>query len=110
MEERYLGKITEANYGLGSDRDFTFGLQLSFSFDGKGADDPYHLINMEDPGPYHNFNLEEQNRVIVKESRFLYRLLKDAKCRYVSELVNKPVEVTVDGHLLKSFRILTEVL
>ena len=43
-------------------------------------------------------------------SEKVYQILKDAKVNYVSELVNKPVEVTIDKNCFKDFRILTEVL
>ena len=36
--------------------------------------------------------------------------LKDAKVSYISELVNKLVEVEIEPSTFKSFRILTEVL
>ena len=38
------------------------------------------------------------------------KLLNDAKVNYVSQLINKPVEVTIEDRIFKSFRILTEVL
>ena len=37
-------------------------------------------------------------------------ILKAAKVNYVSELVGKPVEVTLVNSAFKDFRILTEVL
>lgn len=38
------------------------------------------------------------------------KILKDAKVNYVSELLGKPVEVTLEDGIFKDFRILTEVL
>ena len=40
----------------------------------------------------------------------LAKILKDAKVNYVSELLGKPVEVTLEDGVFKDFRILTEVL
>jgi hypothetical protein len=42
--------------------------------------------------------------------RYVSSLLKDAKVNSVDQLKGKPVEVTFDGNMLKSWRILTEVL
>lgn len=41
---------------------------------------------------------------------FVNDILKAAKVNYVSELINKPVEVTIENNTFKNFRILTEVL
>ena len=40
----------------------------------------------------------------------IYQILQDAKVNYVSQLVNKPVEVVIEKNTFKDFRILTEVL
>lgn len=40
----------------------------------------------------------------------LTKTLRDAKVRNVAALVGKPVEVTLDGNALASWRILKEVL
>lgn len=46
----------------------------------------------------------------MKNAEFVSKILKDDNCSYVSELKDKPVEVTIEGNTFKSFRILTEVL
>ena len=55
---------------------------------------------------------KEMNReaTILKSIEEVNRILKDAKVNYVSELLNKPVEVTMECNTFKDFRILTEVL
>ena len=47
---------------------------------------------------------------IVLVIEYIDRILEDAKVNYVSELLNKPVEVTIENNTFKDFRILTEVL
>ena len=47
---------------------------------------------------------------ITKSVEEVNQILKDAKVNYVSELVNKQVEVTMENNTFKDFRILTEVL
>lgn len=110
MNGKFLGKITSAEFGKDSDRGFLCGLQLEFSFNGGGASYPYCLVNMDKPDEYHHFTEEDQAEEMVREYKFIYKLLKDAKCNYVSQLVNKPIEVKVVDNIVKDFRILTEVL
>lgn len=55
---------------------------------------------------------EDLNReeTITESIEKVNQILKDAKVNYVSELLNKPVEVTIENNTFKDFRILTEVL
>ena len=57
-----------------------------------------------------SWNKSKRQEAITKNAEFISKILKDAKCNYVSELKNKPVEVTIERNTFKSFRILTEVL
>ena len=52
----------------------------------------------------------EREAAVTVSVEKVYQILKDAKVNYVSQLVNKPVEVTIDKNCFKDFRILTEVL
>ena len=92
-EEKILGKIDFAEYGSFKDRPFLLGLQLGFSFLHGGV--MY--------GGKYTLNLSDSCRW-DDDSR------KEAKCNYVSELVGKPVEVTLQNNMFQYFRILTEVL
>lgn len=107
-EEKLLGKIDFAEFGLYPDRPFMYGLMLGFSFPGAGiTDGGKYTVNISA-----NCRWEESERqeAIAKQAEFISGILKNAKCNYVSELKNKPVEVTISGGVFKSFRILTEVL
>lgn len=107
-EEKLLGKIDSAEFGLFPDRPFMYGLMLSFSFSGVGiADGGKYTVNISA-----NCRWEESERqeAITKQAEHLRDILRNAKCNYVSELKNKPVEVTIQNNTFKSFRILTEVL
>lgn len=56
-----------------------------------------------------NGGLRERRMVVRTEGmNYIYNLLNDVNCSYVSELVGKPVEVELEGNKIKSFRILTE--
>ena len=99
MVEKYLGKITSAEFGLVKDYPFLIGLQLEFKFDGSIV---YHIVplNVEN-------SLIQSADMVIK----INKLLLSAGCAYVSQLVGKPVEITLDNKgNLEKFRILTEVL
>lgn len=109
MVEKVLGKITKAEYGMVSDYPFLFGLQLYFKLgDGTsiGCGSRY-TINI---GKTCKWSTEERQYGITKSVDEVFKILKDAKVNYVSKLVGKPVEVTIESNTFKDFRILTEVL
>ena len=104
MTIKILGKITFAEYGTVKDHPFLMGLQLGFKL-GDGT-------NVMDGGS-NTVNISKECRweeAITVNIEKVYEILKDAKVNYVSELINKPVEVTIDKNCFKDFRILTEVL
>ena len=107
-EEKLLGKIDYAEFGLDPDRPFLYGLMLGFSFPGAGIfDGGKYTVNIS---PNCHWDESERQEAITKQAENLRDILKDAKCNHVSELKNKPVEVTIQNGIFKSFRILTEVL
>ena len=53
---------------------------------------------------------QERSETIVKSVEKVAEILKAAKVDYVSQLVGKPVEITLDRNWFEDFRILTEVL
>ena len=109
MTRKVLGKITTAEYGMVGDYPFLFGLQLYFSLgDGSciGCGSKY-TVNISDSCKW---TAEERQCAITKSVDEVHAILKDAKTNHVSELVGKPVEVTIEGNCFKDFRILKEVL
>ena len=107
-EEKILGKIDFAEYGSFKDRPFLLGLQLGFSFlHGGVMDGGKFTLNLSDSCRWDD---DSRKEAIFEQAMFLRDLLKEAKCNYVSELVGKPVEVTLQNNMFQCFRILTEVL
>lgn len=109
MTGKILGKITKAEYGMVRDYPFLFGLQLYFSLgDGTsvGCGGKY-TINIAEGCKW---TTEDRRCEITESVDEVYRILKDAKVNFVSELVGKPVEVEIEKNTFKNFRILTEVL
>lgn len=109
MTGKILGKINFAEYGTVRDYPFLIGLQLGFKL-GDGTyvmDGGINTINISEECKWEEAEREAAITVSVEK---IYQILKDAKVNYVSELINKPVEVTIDKNCFKDFRILTEVL
>lgn len=109
MTGKILGKINFAEYGTIRDYPFLIGLQLGFKLgDGSGVmDGGSNTVNIDKECRWEEYERKDAVTVSVEK---VYKILKDAKVNYVSELVNKPVEVTIEGNCFKDFRILTEVL
>ena len=109
MTGKILGKIDFAEYGTVRDYPFLIGLQLGFTLgDGSAImDGGSNTINISKECRWEESEREAAITVSVEK---VYQILKDAKVNYVSQLVNKPVEVTIDKNCFKDFRILTEVL
>lgn len=108
MREKMLGKIDFAEYGKIKDYPFLIGLQLGFSFNGSGVmDGGKYTVNIADACKW---SKEERSQAIINSVEKVNEILKAAKCCYVSELINKPVEVVIENGAFADFRILTEVL
>lgn len=109
MTQKMLGKIDFAEYGTIKDYPFLIGIQLGFKLgDGSGViDGGKHTVNISK-----NCKWEESERTTAVTASVdkVHQILKDAKVNYVSELINKPVEVIIENNTFKDFRILTEVL
>ena len=100
MTEKILGKINFAEFGTFKDYPFLIGLQLGFIFsDGTG------IMTGGRYTTHINSTVELEKRI-----RCINVILKEAKVQYISQLIGKPVEVTIDNNTFKDFRILTEVL
>ena len=107
MSETLLGKITSAEFGQVKDREYLFGLQLTFRMGNYGTSTTQYCENISEEC---DWGEEARQIAITKTIDGINKILTDAKCHYVSELVNKPVEVVFEDRTFKGFRILTEVL
>ena len=108
MNEKFLGKITQAEYGKYPGHEYLMGIKLELSFDGYGVGcGGKYMVNMN---PKCKWSKEERTDTIVNSVEHIKQILDDAKVHYISELVGKPVEIEIKDSVLKGFRILTEVL
>ncbi len=108
MITKELGKITFAEFGVFRDYPFLIGLQLCFKLEsGEISDGGNYIVNIN---PKCKWEWLDREETIAKSIEKVNQILEDAKVDYVSELLNKPVEVTMENNRFKDFRILTEVL
>lgn len=106
--KKLLGKISSAQFGTIPDCPYLMGLQLTFHFDGSGiGDGGRYTENISEHCLFTNTTRADAITAMIDK---VADILKAANVNYVSELVNVPVEVTLEGNIFKSFRILTEVL
>ena len=100
-----LGKIEKVEFGFWDGR---FGLQFKLFAGGWNVDDfwggwahrPQHA----------QWTQESQDKDIAAIWHRLIQTMEEAKVQDYQKLVGKPIEVTTDGMMLKSWRILTEVI
>lgn len=104
-----LGKISRSVYGLGGYQGAQFGISFDLGGESWGISDFWGFW-ADAPGPGAQWTRENQIKWHGETADRIHELLKSAKVQEVSKLVGKPVEVTFDGNILKSWRILTEVL
>lgn len=109
MNEKRIGKITKATFGMGGYDDAMIGLAVSLGSSGWGVSDWRGPWAMK-PTEHCKWTAEDQVRQAGETVMWLNGILAAAKKQHVSELVGVPVEVEFDGSLLKSWRVLTEAI
>ena len=109
MTKKVLGKIDFVEFGMVRDYPFLTGIQFGFKLgDGCGImDGGKYTVNISKDCKWDR--AERESAITISVER-IYECLKDAKVNYVSELIGKPVEVTIENNTFRDFRILTEVL
>ena len=109
MIEKVLGKITRATFGFGGYQDVQFGFSVTLMGEGSGCAD-FKGFWADDPSEGAQWTTEDRagywNAMLLE----LYDTLVDAKVQTVDQLVGKPVEIVYEDRMLKSWRILKEVL
>jgi hypothetical protein len=111
--EKQLGKIEKVWFGYGGYQSAQIGIFFTLSFGksfststGMSDWDP-HLIEWRTDSKWTE---ADRDASFAKICRYISDLLRDAKVDSIDKLVGKPIEVETDGMILKSWRILTEVL
>jgi hypothetical protein len=111
MEKR-LGKIEEVSFGLGGYQGAMLGLHVTLGDGSWGVGHSKADWDSEQIKWTEHTKWSESDRDVLYAEimRYVSKLLSEAKVGSVDKLKGKPVEVTLDGNQLKSWRILTEVL
>ena len=112
MSDIKIGWIKSAKFGHGGYQECMLGLDIEFAGHGWGVSSfvggwSWLLIGR---GEHAHWTEAERSQSIEAACRLLDATLKAAKKRHVAELSGTPVEVTFDGNVLKSWRVLEEVI
>ena len=108
-KRKELGRIQKVRVGIGGYQDAQFGIWFTLGSAGWGVQDGRGFWSMK-PTPDCKWTEADQNGSFAELARYILELLRSAKVESVDALLNKPIEVEFDGNLLKSWRILEEVL
>lgn len=108
MDGKVLGRIFMAEFGTYDGYPYLIGLHLGFNISNKAVmDGGKYTVNISSKC---KCTPEERASSITELFEKVAEILKDAKVDCVSNLIGKPVEVTIEKNTFKDFRILTEVL
>lgn len=119
MAEILIGKIVRAEFGKHPKYDWCLGLNLyaecSYGiFDISNANGGYRVELFGRMSSCKGLTITEEQRyeIVTKHIQRIEKLLEDAKCRYVSELVGKSVEMELRHNgsfwYCEEFKIITD--
>ncbi len=106
---KQIGKISAARFGFGGYQDACIGLSLTFESKGWGVGTFVGGWAIE-RSEYCKWSEGERRDSLADAVWKLKETLEQAHKQHVGELVGVPVEVTLEGNLLKDWRVLTEVI
>lgn len=108
MERIELGKIQSICFGYGGYQGAMLGVSVTLGGAGWGVSD--HRGTWAERSEFAKWTVEDQMKIWADVCVWVRDLLKDAKVQSLDQLKGIPVEVTFEGNVLKSWRILKEVL
>jgi hypothetical protein len=101
-----LGKIEKVEFGHFDGR---FGFTYTLYAGGWNVLDFKGFWSMV-PTENYKWTVDDQDKAFAAAWRHAMELMNDAKVQDLQKLVGKPIEVTTERMMLKSWRILTEVI
>lgn len=107
--EKKLAKLRAVTFGKGGYQDAMIGITFDIGGDGWGIGDFWGSWAIE-RSIYSKWTESDRVTELGDVVMRINSLLEDAKVNDVSELKGTPVEVTLEGNTLKSWRVLKEVL
>jgi hypothetical protein len=107
--DKKLGRIDSVRIGFGGYQDAQLGISFTLAGKSWGVGDFWGYWASA-PSENAKWTTEDQCKSLGETFLRIGSLLKDANCQDVKDLAGVPVEVTLDGNMLKSWRVLTEVI
>lgn len=104
-----LGRIQKASFGYGGYQDAMIGLSLTLGGKAWGVGDFKGAWGIE-RSERCQWTEEDRLRQLGEACMFLKDVLQKAGKQSVDELIGVPIEASFDGNILKSWRVLDEVL
>lgn len=107
-----LGKIMSVSFGIGGYQDCMLGLHVTLGGESWGVGSTQSAWDAEriKHSEHCKWTEEDRSKQYDQIMRYVSSLLKQAKVDSVDKLKGIPVEVTFDGNVLNSWRVLSEVL
>ena len=107
--KKMLGKIEEVTVGYGGYQDAQLGVSFKIGGSGWGTHDFWGFWGMG-ASEHANWSRDDQVNRLGEVFLRIRDLLNAAQVQHVQQLQGMPNEVTFEGSMLQSWRILTEVL
>ena len=110
--KKQLGKIQEVTFGIGGYQDGMLGIHFTLG-DGSWGVQDYKCSwdsNRIKHSEYTKWTENDRSDAYVEIMRYVSDLLHQAKVTDITQLQGIPIEAEFEGRVLKSWRILTEVL
>lgn len=111
--EKFLGKITDFEFGITGYQDAMLGYNVVFSFDtcsSVNTSNGFWDCNLIKHTKGAAWDEARRDEAYAKIMRDLSDILKAAKVKHTDQLIGKPVEITYKNSTFSSWRILEEVL
>ena len=107
-----MGKLSKVKFGHGGYQESCLGLSVTISGYGWEFNDSKTAwdANLIKHSEYCRWTEQDRSEEYDKIMRYVSDLLAAAKVDSIDKLNGLPVEAEFDGNLLKSWRVLTEVL
>ena len=110
--EKKIGKINSIRLGYGGYQNAQFGLTIDFtsSKEAWGVIDFKGFWSTDTKSKGCKWTEKDRDSSFAETMRLINKLLSESNKQSLDQLKGTPVEVTFDGMVLKSWRILTEVI
>ena len=106
---KQIGKIQKVSFGHGGYQEAMIGISFTLGGEGWGVSDFWGSWSLE-RSDYAKWSEQDRIDQLGETVMRINKLLNDSKTHNVNNLQDVPIECSFEGNLLKSWRVLTEVL